>query len=56
MNMEKEQSRVLWIFLVGWCCFLAMIPLTLAKILYPNLPNPDSTKLPKSNPWNWPWR
>nr|YP_009453621.1 ATP synthase F0 subunit 8 [Parexocoetus brachypterus]ARX78509.1 ATP synthase F0 subunit 8 [Parexocoetus brachypterus]WMI34888.1 ATP synthase F0 subunit 8 [Parexocoetus brachypterus] len=43
------------ILVFSWLIFLTVIPPKVLAHSFPNEPTSQSTKLPKAEPWNWPW-
>nr|YP_010956410.1 ATP synthase F0 subunit 8 [Hyporhamphus meeki]WMY89503.1 ATP synthase F0 subunit 8 [Hyporhamphus meeki]WNH22002.1 ATP synthase F0 subunit 8 [Hyporhamphus unifasciatus]WNH22093.1 ATP synthase F0 subunit 8 [Hyporhamphus meeki] len=44
------------ILVFTWLVFLAFIPPKVLAHTFPNEPASQSTKTPKTEPWNWPWQ
>nr|ADG45852.1 ATPase subunit 8 [Eigenmannia sp. 4 CBM-2010] len=43
------------ILLFSWFIFLAVLPTKVMKHTFTNEPTALSAKMPKTEPWNWPW-
>nr|YP_001648509.1 ATP synthase F0 subunit 8 [Pteragogus flagellifer]ABN10225.1 ATPase subunit 8 [Pteragogus flagellifer] len=43
------------ILIFSWFIFLTVIPPKIMSTTFPNEPSIQSTKLPKTEPWFWPW-
>nr|YP_009471906.1 ATP synthase F0 subunit 8 [Triphoturus mexicanus]AVI25999.1 ATPase subunit 8 [Triphoturus mexicanus] len=39
----------------SWLVFLITIPPKVLSHTFPYEPTSQSTEMPKTNPWNWPW-
>nr|YP_002154547.1 ATP synthase F0 subunit 8 [Aplocheilus panchax]BAG69250.1 ATPase subunit 8 [Aplocheilus panchax] len=43
------------ILIFSWLVFLTMIPPKVLAHHFPKDPSPQSTEMPKTDPWNWSW-
>nr|WNH37002.1 ATP synthase F0 subunit 8 [Erotelis smaragdus] len=45
----------LMILLFSWLIFLTILPTKIMAHTFPNEPALQSTQVPKTEPWFWPW-
>nr|WNH20780.1 ATP synthase F0 subunit 8 [Archosargus rhomboidalis] len=43
------------ILVFSWVIFLTILPLKVMAHTFPNEPTLQSTNMPKTEPWTWPW-
>nr|QUJ18186.1 ATP synthase protein 8 [Diplectrum formosum] len=43
------------ILVFTWLVFLTVVPPKVMNHTFPNEPSPQSTQMPKTESWTWPW-